>query len=313
MDGFKPINDNLGHDAGDLVLIEIARRLSQSLRGGDTVARLGGDEFVILMLGIENTHECVNSLDRLLGVIAEPILLAGHPYTLTASIGATLYPNDNEAPETLLRHADQAMYVAKRLGKNGFTIFDAGQELQMKIQHDQFLRIEEGFRNQEFELFYQPKIALSSYKLVGAEALIRWRHPEQGVLSPNHFLPTIENSPLEIKCGEWVIETALTQIEQWLAAGLALQISVNISAIHLQSPNFVASLRQILAQHPNVSGDLLQIEILETAALIDIATVATIIEECAEFGVSFALDDFGTGYSSLDYLRRLPADTLKIT
>ena len=312
LDGFKPINDHLGHEAGDSVLIEIAKRMGQSLRGGDTVARLGGDEFVILLLGIEDTKECQSSLDRFLQVISAPILLADQVYQVTASIGVTLYPYDKEDPDTLLRHADQAMYLAKRLGKNRYYFFDANQEQQIKFQRDQLMRIEQGLIDQEFELFYQPKVDLITYKVVGVEALIRWRHPEQGILSPDHFLPHIENSLLEIEFGEWVIETALLQIENWLGQGLSLPISVNISVSHLQSSHFAEKLRRQLASHPKVSADHLQIEILETAALVDITKVAGIIEECGEFGVSFALDDFGTGYSSLAYLRRLPAETLKI-
>lgn len=313
LDGFKPINDTFGHEAGDKVLVEISKRIGLALRGGDTLARLGGDEFVILLLGLDDTHECNNSLDRLLNVIARPISIDGEqPFTVTASIGATLFPNDNQDSDALLRHADQAMYLAKQLGKNRYYIFDANQEMQLKIHYDQLLRIEQGFQNNEFELFYQPKIELCSYKVVGVEALIRWRHPERGILSPDQFLAIIENSPLESLCGEWVIKTAIKQLEHWIKEGLTLHVSINISANHLQSPLFVAALQQILAQHPSVPAERLQIEILETAALVDIPKAARIIEECAEFGVSFALDDFGTGYSSLSYLRRLPAETLKI-
>ena len=312
LDGFKPINDTLGHDAGDRVLIEIAQRINQTLRGGDTLARLGGDEFIILLLGIENTEQCNISLDRLLAVIAEPIILQGQPFTVTASIGVTLYPLDDEDADTLLRHADQAMYQAKKLGKNRYYFFDSEQDTRFRIHHEQRTLIEQGFLNQEFELFYQPKIALHNHSIVGAEALIRWRHPKRGILPPAEFLPYIENSELDSAVGGWVIDTALTQLELWSKQGLTLEVSINISATHLQTPEFVSMLQQKLEQHPNVSSKLLQIEILETAALTDISSVSTIIQACAVMGVSFALDDFGTGYSSLAYLRRLPADTLKI-
>ncbi|WP_347988961.1 EAL domain-containing protein [Methylomonas sp. AM2-LC] len=313
LDGFKPINDTFGHEAGDKVLVEIAKRIGHALRGGDTVARLGGDEFVILLLGLDDAYECNRSLDRLLNVIAQPISHdGGQAYTVTASIGATLFPNDDQDSDTLLRHADQAMYLAKQLGKNRYSIFDPSKEIQTKIQYEQLLRIEQGFQNNEFELFYQPKIELCSYKVLGMEALIRWRHPEHGVLSPDQFMSIIENSPLENFCGEWVIKTALKQLEHWIKEELTLQVGINVSANHLLSPLFVVKLQQILTQYPDVPAELLQIEILETAALADIPTAARIIEECAEFGVSFGLDDFGTGYSSLSYLRRLPAETLKI-
>jgi len=312
LDGFKPINDTLGHDAGDLVLIEIADRLRHSLRGGDTVARLGGDEFVILLQGIENTDDCHRSLNRLIAVIGQPIELQGQPFTFTASIGVTLYPQDDEDPDTLLRHADQAMYRAKKLGKNRYHLFDPTEDVLLKTHIEKISTIEQGLIDRQFELFYQPKVALDASRIVGAEALIRWQHPERGLLPPDEFLPLIENTPLDIQVGEWVINTVLQQMERWHQEGLALEISFNISANHLQSPGFITKLRQRLAHHPELPPQRLQIEILETAALSDIAAVLDIIEACAAIGISFALDDFGTGYSSLAYLRRLPFNTIKI-
>ncbi|MGR9115811.1 MAG: EAL domain-containing protein [Gammaproteobacteria bacterium] len=312
LDGFKPINDTMGHDAGDKVLIEIAKRISHSLRGGDTVARLGGDEFVILLLDIENKGECNNSLDRLLSVIAQTIVIQGKPFTVTASIGVTLYPVDHEEPDTLLRHADQAMYQAKQLGKNRYHIFDPDEGIRLRIQNEQKAFVEQGFQNQQFVLYYQPKVALDDHRIVGVEALIRWRHPERGLLSPNDFLPMIENTDLDVQVGEWVIGTALKQMELWHQAGLDLEVSVNVSANHLQSPDFVSKLQQKLALSSDLPPQHLQIEIVETAALHDIPAVSEIIRACESIGVSFALDDFGTGYSSLAYLRRLSANTLKI-
>lgn len=312
LDGFKPINDSHGHDAGDRVLIEIAGRIGCSLRGGDTVARLGGDEFVILLMGIDNIDACNLSLDRLLQSIGQPIIVKGLSFRVTASIGVALYPLDDEDPDTLLRHADQAMYLAKQQGKNRYHIFDPYEDARIRINHEQKMRLEQGLLANEFELFYQPKVALDSHLVVGAEALIRWRHPERGLLPPAEFLPVIENSELEIRVGEWVIDTALTQMGCWHQQGLNLDVSINIEAAHLQAADFVESLEQKLARHPDVQPHQLQIEILETAALADIASVIKIIDACVALGVRFALDDFGTGYSSLSYLRRLPADTLKI-
>ncbi|MEC4749615.1 EAL domain-containing protein [Methylomicrobium sp. Wu6] len=312
LDGFKPINDTYGHDSGDIVLIEIANRLSHSLRGADTVARLGGDEFVILLQGIENVEDCQNSLNRLISIIAQTIFLQGQPFIFTASIGVTLYPQDNEDPDTLIRHADQAMYLAKKLGKNRYHIFDPAEDVLLKTHIEKISIIEQGFIDQQFEMYYQPKVALDQSHIVGAEALIRWRHPERGLLPPNEFLPLIENTPLDIQIGEWVISTVLTQMERWRHEGLALEISFNISANHLQSPEFVSKLKQQLALYPDLPPHQLQIEILETAALSDIAKVLGIIKTCAAMGISFALDDFGTGYSSLAYLRRLPFNTIKI-
>ncbi|HEY5139591.1 MAG TPA: diguanylate cyclase, partial [Methylococcales bacterium] len=250
LDGFKPINDTMGHDAGDKVLIEISKRISHSLRGGNTVARLGGDEFVILLQDIENTNECNSSLDRILSVIAQTIVFQGQPFTVTASIGVTLYPNDDEVPDTLLRHADQAMYQAKRLGKNRYHIFDPDEGIRYRVQNEQKADIEQGYLSQQFELFYQPKVALCDHRIVGVEALIRWRHPERGLLSPIEFLPMIEDTDLDIQIGDWVISTALKQMEHWHQAGLAFEVSINVSANHLQSPGFVTKLQQKLAVYP---------------------------------------------------------------
>ena len=312
LDGFKPINDTMGHDAGDQVLIEVAKRIGSTIRGGDTVARLGGDEFVILLLGLENGGECMTTLDRLLNAIAQPIIVKNKSHTISASIGVSIYPLDNEDPDTLLRHADQAMYVAKQSGKNCFYIYDP--ELDMRARdHDDFIKtIRHGLELDQFELFYQPKVNLRTKKLVGAEALIRWRHPERGLLSPAEFLRHIENTDLDIKIGEWVTATAIAQINRWRHAGLDIEVSINISAYHLESQDFLEKLLQQLALYPDMPHGKLQIEMLETAALSNVAVVGEIIEACQKIGVLFALDDFGTGYSSLTYLSNLPVNVLKI-
>lgn len=311
LDGFKAINDNLGHDAGDQVLVEVAKRIENAIRGGDTVARLGGDEFVVL-LELEKGEECIATLERLLAVIAQPITVKDKPQMLSASIGVSIYPLDDKDSDTLLRHADQAMYVAKQSGKNCFYIYDPELDLRTR-NHNEFLKnIRHGLENNQFELYFQPKINLHSKQLVGAEALIRWRHPERGLLSPIEFLRPIENTELDIEIGNWVITSALAQINRWHGAGLGIEISINISAYHLESPGFTEKLRQQLARYAGIASGTLQIEILETAALNDLSVVRKIIDECREFGVGFALDDFGTGYSSLSYLSRLPVDVLKI-
>lgn len=312
LDGFKPINDNWGHETGDGVLIKIAERVAHNLRGGDTLARLGGDEFVILLLSIDSAEDCQISLNRLLHAISKPIAIKDASCSVTASIGVTLYPLDDNDPDTLLRHADQAMYLAKQMGKNRYHIFDPLQDTQIKINHELRRQIKQGLLAGEFELFYQPKVAMSDGQLVGAEALIRWRHPQRGLLAPMDFLFAIENSLLEIQVGDWVIATALAQLEQWRIQGLRLEVSVNVAAQHLQNPQFIDNLQQQLSLYPALELRQLQIEILETAALADISRVSQIIEACSELGVGFALDDFGTGYSSLAYLRKLPADALKI-
>ncbi|MDX8379928.1 MAG: EAL domain-containing protein [Gallionella sp.] len=312
LDGFKVINDTLGHEAGDLVLIEMARRIENGIRGGETVARLGGDEFVILLLGLGRGDECNMALDRLLTIIAEPIEILDKIFVVGASIGVSIYPLDFEDTDTLLRHADQAMYAAKQSGKNRFHIYDPALDQRIRNQQAQFKSIELGLENNQFELYYQPKVDMRTQQLVGAEALIRWNHPELGLLAPARFLPAIENTELDIVLGEWVTHNALQQLSLWRAEGLDVEVSINISAFHLESPRFVESLQQQLVLHSDVPADLLQIEVLETVALEDITQVQLIIERCTKLGVGFALDDFGTGYSSLSYLSSLPVNTLKI-
>ncbi|MDD2699989.1 MAG: EAL domain-containing protein [Sideroxydans sp.] len=312
LDGFKQINDTLGHDAGDQVLVEIASRIGKTLRGGDTVARLGGDEFVVVLLGLEKGEECMATLERLLTVISEPMAVKEQSLALSTSIGVSLYPLDDEDPDTLLRHADQAMYVAKQSGKNRFHIYDPALDMRTRTQHAMLNNIREALEQQQFELHYQPKIDLRTRQLVGAEALIRWRHPQRGLLFPNEFLRPIENTSLDIEIGDWVIGNALQQLENWQQDGLDIEVSINISAHHLESRGFADKLQHQLSCHPKLPPGRLQIEVLETAALNDIAIVRDVIEACRKFGVRFALDDFGTGYSSLSYLSGLPVDVLKI-
>ncbi|MDD5300124.1 MAG: EAL domain-containing protein [Gallionella sp.] len=312
LDGFKAINDSMGHEAGDMVLIEISTRIKNAVREGDTVARLGGDEFVVLLTGLEAPEECATSLYRLLEAVAQPIFVNDKLFKLSASIGVALYPLDDEDPDILLRHADQAMYTAKQSGRNRYYLYDTERDQSTRTRHEFTKRIQEGLAKGEFELFFQPKVELRSGRPIGAEALIRWQHPERGLLSPAEFLPAIEDTQFDIEVGEWVIATALRRLLEWRQAGLDLELSINISAFHMQSPEFTEKLRQKLLHCHGLLPGRLQIEILETAALKDIVAATRIINSCRDFGVGFALDDFGTGYSSLSYLSNLPVDTLKI-
>jgi diguanylate cyclase (GGDEF)-like protein/PAS domain S-box-containing protein len=311
LDGFKPVNDTLGHDAGDQLLVEVADRLRNAVRRGDTVARLGGDEFALL-LRAEDFGECEAALLRVLGTLANEYLIKQQSVFISASIGVTLFPNDTADPDMLLRHADQAMYVAKQAGRNRYHLFDAALDSELRSKQTQVARIEAALAANEFVLFYQPKVDMSSGKVTGAEALIRWQHPERGLLPPAEFLGLVENGDFAIPLGEWVILTALAQMTEWRLLGIDIPISVNVAARQLQAPGFAPRLRQLLAQYPTVPADHLQLEIVETAALDDIQYVSNVINECLQLGVSFALDDFGTGYSSLTYFKRLPAQTLKI-
>ncbi len=312
LDGFKSINDSLGHDAGDIVLVEVARRISETIRGSDTVARLGGDEFVILLLGLEKIEECTLSLERLLDTISMPIAVKGRMVTVGASIGVSVYPLEDEDPDTLLRHADQAMYTAKRSGKHRYNIYDPSLDERAKSYNEFLSSLHHALDSGQFELHYQPKIDLKSKKLVGAEALIRWHHPERGLLFPGDFLHAVQNTALDTGIGEWVIETALSQLWKWRQAGLDIEVSVNLSAHHLESAGFVEMLGRKLSIHPDLPRGKFQIEVLETIELKDVASVCEIMQACRSLGVKFALDDFGTGYSSLFYLSHLPVDVLKI-
>jgi len=312
LDGFKAINDQYGHDIGDRLLITLAHRMKTALREGDTLARIGGDEFVAVLTNLKQISDCEPMLTRLLEAAAEPVQLDEFWLEVSASIGATLYPQDGVDAEQLLRHADQAMYLAKQAGKNCYHMFDVAQDVAVKNQRESLAHIRTALTNREFVLYYQPKVNMRTGAIIGAEALIRWQHPERGLLPPAMFLPIIENHLFSIELGEWVIATALDQMAEWQITGLDIPVSVNIGAVQLQQMNFADRLEELLIMQPHADPNNLELEILETSALEDIRQVSTTINACKALGVSFALDDFGTGYASLAYLKRLPAELLKI-
>ena len=313
LDGFKAINDTHGHEAGDQLLTIGAGRMKQSLREGDTLARLGGDEFVAVLVDLGDEMGSVPMLNRLLMAAAQPVPVDGLTLQVSASIGVTFYPQSEEVDaDQLLRQADQSMYQAKLTGKNRYCFFDAEQDQSLRGHHANLERIRQALAEREFILHYQPKVNMRSGAVIGVEALIRWQHPERGLLAPALFLPTIEDHPLAIDLGEWVIETALTQMDDWRAGGLNLPVSVNIGARQLRQTDFVESLRARLLAHPDIVPNDLELEVLETSAQEDLTRVSTVIDACREIGVLCALDDFGTGYSSLTYLKRLAVSLLKI-
>ena len=312
LDGFKQVNDTFGHEMGDKLLIEVTKRISSCLRKIDTLSRIGGDEFVLLLLDLNNENEFINSVERILDIVQQTFLIDNSTINISASLGVTLFPqNDNDA-DTLLRHADQAMYMAKQKGKNQYCLFDTHLN-QQAFQHEQEInRIKQALTDNEFFLYYQPKVNLKNGQVLGFEALIRWQHPEKGLLLPADFLPIIENTDCMLEVSNWVIATALKQLNQWQQEDIKLTISINIAPCHLIQQDFVSQLQQHLAHYPNVSPEYLELEVLETAALDDVIRVSGIMKACVKLGVNFSLDDFGTGYSSLTYLRNLPARTLKI-
>lgn len=312
LDGFKPVNDRLGHEAGDRLLVLVAKRLEHALRAHDCVARLGGDEFVLLLNRLNSRDECEALLNRLMESISRPYSLDKEFVQITASMGYTLYPEDDSDADALVRHADQAMYQAKQAGRNRIRAFDCLQERNQREQLIKSMRIQEGLERNEFVLYVQPKVDISAQRVIGVEALARWRHPEKGVLTPADFLPQIEGTELEIPFDRWAITTALHTIEQLMGMGLEIQVAANVSARHLQHPSFAPWLTELLREHPHIPPQLLDLEITESAALYDIGRVAQVLQQLRALKVTISLDDFGTGYSSLTYLRDLPLDSLKI-
>ena len=313
MDNFKPVNDNYGHDIGDQLLVEVAQRISTSIRNEDTASRQGGDEFVLLLGDLESLEHCDDILQEILYLLAQPYTIDGHIFTITVSIGITLFPVDDADLDTLLRHADHSMYQAKLAGKNRYHLFNPRENQQRIEKRHQLEELQQAFSDNEFSLYYQPKVNMKTGEVFGAEALIRRLHPEKGLIPPGEFLPVIEGTELEILIGDWVINEALKQNTQWQQQGIFIEVSVNISSYHLHSPSFLIHLENTLANHPNLDAKYLQLEILESSALGDLNAIRSILKLCREkFGVNIALDDFGTGYSSLTHLRNLPAGTIKI-
>jgi len=313
LDSFKPINDNYGHEIGDKLLIEVAERITSCIREEDTVSRQGGDEFALLLNDIESATQCEQTLERIHHSLAQPYLIDEHSHKITASSGATLYPDDDGDIDTLLRHADQAMYQSKLAGKHRYHLFNPEQDELTIQKHHQLDEIENALINNEFQLYYQPKVNMSSGEAFGAEALIRWFHPEKGLIPPLDFLPIIDGTKLELMVGNWVINEAIAQLDIWHQQGIRPEVSVNISSHHLLSETFFSDLDTALVKYPAVDSQCLQLEILESSALGDLNAITTVIEACQDLlGVKVALDDFGTGYSSLTHLRSLPVNTIKI-
>ncbi|MDP5290947.1 EAL domain-containing protein [Oceanimonas sp. CHS3-5] len=313
LDGFKAINDTHGHAAGDKLLVAVAGRMKDVIREGDTLARVGGDEFVAILLDLADPHHCTPLLERLLQAAARPVNLDGLRLRVTASMGVTFYPQAEELdPDQLLRQADQAMYQAKLAGKNRYHLFDTERDRSVRTHHESLEHIRHALRNGEFVLYYQPKVNMRTGRVIGAEALIRWQHPQKGLLSPAHFLPAVEEHALGVELGNWVIDAALQQIREWQAQGLALVVSVNLSARQLRQDDFVEQLQQLLGHYPDIDPAWLELEILETSTLGDLAKISERLQRCRELGLAVSLDDFGTGYSSLTYLKQLPAGTVKV-
>nr|WP_315229192.1 EAL domain-containing protein [uncultured Albidiferax sp.] len=316
LDHFQPINARYGSSSGDRLLQQVAQRLAEFAGDDHGLARLGGDEFVLLLKDQLDLAEVQRHVDQVQALLSAPYPLGEQTVHLTTSIGIAVSPrgdmHGHTNLDTLLRHADQAMVQAKQTGRNRSHLFDAQRDQEVQTHHHQRTRIHQALMDGELRLYYQPKLNMRTGSVFGMEALLRWQHPEKGVVGPYQFLPLVEHTDLIIDIGEWVLHQALQHMQQWAAQGLHWVVSVNIAARHFQRPDFVARLGSILATYPQVSPTMLELEILESAALEDVQHMRTVMAACQQLGVQFALDDFGTGYSSLAYLKRLPANTLKI-
>ncbi|RCW68375.1 diguanylate cyclase (GGDEF)-like protein/hemerythrin-like metal-binding protein [Marinobacter nauticus] len=310
LDNFKDLNDCLGEDAADRLLGLLSRRWLDAIPADACLARTGGDEFALLL---PDANHAESRLEALRLTARQPFELDGVEVSAGFTAGVVLFPDGAvEDADILLRQADNTLYRAKHEMRSGWLYLDAGERSQYRARQLLLEDIRRGLNQDEFRLYYQPKVNLRTGEVLGLEALIRWQHPRKGLLSPIHFLPAIEHHTLNIQVGEWVLRESLRQLQCWDEQGANLNVSVNIAANHLQSDNFTGSLSQILAGFPDVDPARLDLEILETAALGELDKAVKMINDCRQLGVTFSLDDFGTGYSSLSYLKRLPVNTLKV-
>lgn len=309
---FKMVNDSLGHDKGDLLLQMIAKRLRHTVREGDTVVRLGGDEFVVVLENTESADSMAKVAESLLKTVAQPLQLGGHELTISTSIGGSIYPKDGTDAATLLKHADLAMYHAKRLRPGSFRFFDSVMNIQVLEQLLTESGLKRALERNELVLYYQPRIDVSSGTILGVEALVRWLHPERGLIVPEEFIPMAEELGIIGVLGEWVLNTACRQNRAWQDAGLIPVImSVNISAFQISESGFAEILQRGL-ESSGLHSRWLELEITETSLMKNIDASLVNLQKAKKIGVSISIDDFGTGYSSLAYLKKLPIDTLKI-
>ncbi|NDP60900.1 MAG: EAL domain-containing protein [Oxalobacteraceae bacterium] len=309
---FKMVNDSLGHDKGDLLLKMTADRLRDAVREGDTVARLGGDEFVVVLERVDAIDSVAKVADTLLRAVALPFHLDGHELTISTSIGCSVYPRDGRDPETLLKHADLAMYQAKELRPGSFRFFDPAMNVTMLERLLTESGIKRALVRDELVLHYQPRVDARAGTVIGIEALVRWKHPERGLIAPEEFIPMAEELGIIGAVGEWVLYTACRQNRAWQDAGLTPgRVAVNISAYQISESGFADLLVRVLDE-TGLDADCLELEITETSLMKNIEASVANLQAVKNTGVSISIDDFGTGYSSLSYLKKLPIDTLKI-
>ncbi|MFK0092266.1 putative bifunctional diguanylate cyclase/phosphodiesterase [Pseudomonas sp. NPDC090592] len=311
LDGFKPVNDAFGHHIGDLLLKAVAARLRGHLHSQDTLARIGGDEFVLLV-ELQEPDDAMDVAVKQVNLVSRPFRVAEHDLQLSASLGIVLYPGNGQDQHELLRNADAAMYHAKSAGKNGYSFFDVSMNSNARQQLQLLQDLRQALEQRQFRLHYQPKFDAQACQPIGAEALLRWEHPQQGLLLPDRFIGLAEKTGLIIPIGEWVLDEACRQMRQWLDQGhQGWRMAVNLSAIQFCHAGLVDSVARALQQH-GLPANCLTLEITETTAMHDADASLTVLQRLSDMGVDLSIDDFGTGYSSLMYLKRLPANELKI-
>ncbi|MDP3651428.1 MAG: EAL domain-containing protein [Rhodoferax sp.] len=312
LDRFKHINDSLGHAVGDQLLRSVAQRLVACVRHSDTVSRQGGDEFVLLLPLIEHAEDAALSAQKMLGALAQPHHIDDHDLYVSVSIGIGIFPNDGQDAEALVKSADAAMYYAKETGRNNYKFFESGMNLRAIQRQSIEASLRKALDQQEFALYYQPKVNLVSGAVVGVEALIRWQHPEQGLLQPSHFVAIAEDCGLILPIGRWVLREACLQAQAWQQMGLPpITMAVNTSATEFRDRDFLYNLRTTLDE-THFDPHCLELELTEGVLMQEAESTHIVLHALADLGVQLAVDDFGTGYSSLSYLSRFPIDTLKI-
>ena len=312
IDHFKTINDTLGHQLGDKLIKAVAKRLADSVRNSDTVCRQGGDEFVILLPEIENAVDVICLAQKIIAALATPFSIESHQLQITVSMGISVFPDNTSNADDLIRHADTAMYCAKKNGRNQYQTFSveiANQVLnRQSIENGLKLAVPAG----EFELYYQPKVNLLNESICGVEALIRWHHPERGMLMPQDFIASAEETGFIVYLSRWVLREACTQAQAWLDAGHVFgRVSINVSPLDFHQSDFIEHIKRTL-QTTGLAASMLELEITESVLVRDTAGIIRQLTELHELGVVIAIDDFGTGYSSLSYLKQLPIKVLKI-
>jgi len=312
LDHFKDINDTSGHRIGDLLLKDVAERLQKIVRASDTVARMGGDEFTVLLPNLEDPDNVSPVAQKILKNISEVYRVEGNEIYITASVGITIFPNDGQTVDELLKNADTAMYHAKNNGRNVFQFYSQEMNVKMMNRLDLQNSLRHALERKEFILYYQPRVNIVDRSVSSMEALIRWSHPEKGMIMPDRFIPMTEETGMIVPIGEWVIRAACLQIIKWQGKGIPLfPVAVNVSAYQLRRPNFVETVTGIL-EETGVSPDSLEIELTESAIMQDVDFTIKMLKAFKSLGIMISIDDFGTGYSSLSQLKRFPIDSLKI-